>query len=113
MLGINNRNGNPALIKALLQSPQGQDLFLKRCNELFDTVLSEEHFLQVLDQLTDQIRSEMPADRERWGRSVSKWETEIQKLRDFVKDGKRINILKEDLKEYFSLSEAEMTQYFG
>jgi hypothetical protein len=110
---LSNRNGDPALIKALLQSPQGRDLFLKRCDELFDSVLSEEHFLQVLDGLTEQIRSEMPADRERWGRSVTKWETEMQKLRDFVKDGKRINILKADLKDYFGLSEDEMTKYFG
>lgn len=110
---LSNRNGDPALIKALLQSPQGRDLFLKRCDELFGSVLSEEHFLQVLDGLTEQIRSEMPADRERWGRSVTKWETEMQKLRDFVKDGKRINILKADLKDYFGLSEDEMTKYFG
>lgn len=110
---LSNRCGDPILIKALLQSPQGRDLFLKRCNELFDTVLSEEHFLQELDELTAQIRSEIPADRERWGRSVSKWETEMQKLRDFVKDGKRIKILKEDLKEYFGLSNDEMTEYFG
>ncbi len=110
---LSNRCGDPVLINALLQSPQGQDLFLKRCNELFDSVLSEEHFLQVLDQLTAQIRSEIPADRERWGRSVSKWEKEMQKLHDFVKDGKRIKILKEDLKERFGLSQDEMTRYFG
>jgi hypothetical protein len=110
---LSNRCGDPVLINALLQSPQGQDLFIKRCNELFDTVLSEEHFLQVLDQLTAQIHSEIPADRERWGRSVSKWEAEIQKIRDFVKDGKRIHILKENLKEHFGLSDNKMTQYFG
>ena len=110
---LSNRCGDPDLIQALLQNPQGRDLFLKRCDELFDTVLSEDHFLQVLDQLTDQIRSEIPADRERWGRSVSKWETEIQKIRDFVKDGKRIKILKQNLKEHFQLSEDEMSRYFG
>ena len=110
---LSNRCGDPVLINGLLQSPQGREMFLKRCDELFDTVLSEEHFLQVLDQLTEQIRPEMPADRERWGRSLSKWETEMQKLRDFVKDGKRIKILKENLKEHFGLSEAEMVKYFG
>lgn len=110
---LSNRCGDPVLINALLQSSQGQELFLKRCNELFDTVLSEEHFLQVLDQLTEQIRSEMPADRERWGRSVSKWNKEMQKLRDFVKGGKRIEVLKEDLKERFGLSQEDMTRYFG
>ena len=105
--------GDPVLIKALLKSPQGRDMFLKRCDELFDTVLSEEHFLQVLDGLTAQISSEIPADRDRWGCSVSEWEKEIQKLRDFVKDDRRIDILKEDLKAYFGLSADEMTQYFG
>lgn len=110
---LSNHCGDPVLIKALLQSAKGQDLFLKRCDELFDTVLSEEHFLQELDQLIAQIRSEIPADRERWGRSVSKWEAEIQKIRDFVKDGKRIEILKKNLQAHFSLSNDEMKQYFG
>ncbi len=110
---LNNRCGDPVLIKALLQSPQGREVFLKRCDELFDTVLSEEHFLQTLDQLTEQIRSEIPADRDRWGYSVTRWDKEIQKIRDFVKDGKRIAILKADLKTYFTLSDDEMTTYFG
>lgn len=110
---MNNRCGDPELINALLQSPQGRDQFLKRCDELFDTTLSQEHFLQVLDRLADQIRSEIPADRERWGRSVSKWEKEMQKIRDFVKDGKRIEVLKQDLQERFGLSEKEMIAYFG
>lgn len=110
---LSNRCGDPALINALLKSAKGQDLFLKRCDELFDTVLSEEHFLQVLEDLTAQISSEIPADRERWGRTVSKWEKEMQKLRDFVKDGKRIEILKNNLQEHFSLSDDKMKQYFG
>ena len=110
---LQNRCGEPELINALLESPQGRELFLKRCDELFDTVLSEKHFLQVLDQLTVQIAPEIPADRKRWNRSVSGWENEIQKIRDFVKDGKRIEILKENLQEHFSLSQDEMQQYFG
>lgn len=110
---LNDRCGDPALIKALLKSPQGRDQFLKRCDQLFDTVLSEAHFLEVLDQLTEQIRPEMAADRERWGYTAPHWEKEVQKLRDFVKDGRRITVLKQNFQEYFGLSEAEMTAYFG
>lgn len=110
---LTNKNGDNELINALLESSQGQDLFLKRCNELFNTVLSEEHFLKTLDQLIAQIEPEIPADRERWSRSVSRWEAEIQKLRDFVKDGKRVEILKEDLQERFGLTEDEINKYFG
>lgn len=110
---LKHSGGDPQLINALLQNPQGQDLFLLRCDELFDTVLSEEHFLQVLEDLVSQIRSEIPADRERWDRSVSKWEKEIQKLRDFVKDGRRVAILQEDLRDYFHLTKEDMQKYFG
>ena len=110
---LSNRCGDPVLIKALLQSSQGRDLFLKRCDELFDTVLSEEHFLQVLDGLLEQIRSEIPADRARWNRSADKWNAEIQELRNFVQDGKRIEILKTDLQNYFHLTPKEFTGYFG
>ena len=110
---LSNRCGDPELINALLESPKGRDLFLKRCDELFDSVLSEEHFLEVLNRLADQIRPEIPADRERWGRSVSRWETEMEKLREFVKDGKRIHVLKQNLQEHFHLSEAEMVKHFG
>ena len=110
---LNDRCGDPALIKALLKSQEGRDQFLKRCDQLFDTVLSEEHFLQVLDQITEQIAPEMPADRERWGYTMDRWEKEVQKLRDFVKDGRRIEVLKQNFQAYFGLSEAEMTAYFG
>ena len=110
---LSNKNGEPILIKALLKSPEGRDLFLKRCDELFDTVLSEAHFLQVLEELVAQIRSEVPADRARWGRSVDSWEKAIQTIRNFVKDGQRHEILKQDLKEYFGLSAEEMAAYFG
>ena len=110
---LSNKNGEPILIKALLKSPEGRDLFLKRCDELFDTVLSEAHFLQVLEELVAQIRSEVPADRARWGRSIDSWEKAIQTIRNFVKDGQRHEILKQDLKEYFGLSAEEMAAYFG
>jgi hypothetical protein len=110
---LNHKGGDPVLINALLESPQGQDLFLKRCDELFDTVLSEKHFLQVLEGLVDKIESEIPADRARWETPVSRWNKEIQKIRDFVKGGKRIAILKEDLRDRFHLTEEQMQQYFG
>jgi hypothetical protein len=110
---LNHKGGDPVLINALLESPQGQDLFLKRCDELFDTVLSEKHFLQVLEGLVDKIESEIPADRARWETPVSRWNKEIQKIRDFVKGGKRIAILKEDLRDRLHLTEEQMQQYFG
>ena len=110
---LNNRNGDPVLMKALLKSPQGRDRFLKRCSELYKTVLSAEHANKVLDGLVNQIKSEIPKDRARWGCSEERWNKEIQKIRNFFADGKRVAVLKADIKDYLNLSNAEMAKYFG
>ena len=110
---LSNRNGEPLLMKALLKSPQGRDRFLKRCNELYQTVFTEEHVNKVLDGLVSQIQSEMPRDRERWGCDPERWDKAIQTIRDFFADGKRLAIMKADIQDYFNLSNAEMAKYFG
>ena len=109
---LNNRNGEPILIKAVLSSPQGRDVFLKRCNELFNTTFEESHALGVIDGLVAQIESEIPADRARWNRSVTKWEGSVQHIRDFVSEGKRAEQMKRDIQQYFDLSDEQMQAYF-
>lgn len=110
---VNGRNGEPILIRAALASEKGQDVFLKRYAELLGTILNEEYFNQVIDQIVDAIESEVPRDRARWNRTVSRWEKSVQALRDYVNDGKRTNHVLADIEDYFDLSDAEMEYYFG
>ena len=55
----------------------------------------------------------MVLDRERWGYSYEKWLKNVQKLRDFDANGKRTKGYLDDLQDYFDLTDAEMTEYFG
>lgn len=110
---INGFNGEPILIRAALASEIGQDVFLKRYAELLGTILNEEYFNQVIDQIVGAIESEVPRDRARWNRTVSQWENYVQALRDYVKDGKRTQNVLADLKNHFALTNAEMEYYFG
>lgn len=110
---VNGKNGEPILIQAALASEKGQDVFLKRYAELMGTILNEEYFNQVIDQIVETIESEVPRDRERWNRTVDRWEKSVQALRDYVNDGKRTNHVLEDIRVYFHLSAAEMEAYFG
>lgn len=110
---LNDANGEPILIRAVLKSAEGRDAFLKRYAYLMSTVLNEKHINSVLDTICSQIESEVARDRARWGGSVSRWETEIERIRNYFKDGKRDQRVKDDIKTYFGLSDAQMKSYFG
>ena len=110
---VNGVNGEPILIRAALASKTGQDVFLKRYAELMGTILNEEYFNQVIDEIVAAIESEVPRDRERWNRTVAQWEKSVQALRDYVNHGKRDQHVLADLKMHFQLSQSEMEYYFG
>ena len=110
---INKFGAEEELMSAILRNKVGRDAFLKRYDELMDTILNEEYITAYLDELVASIESEIPADRERWGRTVSHWESEIERLYDYVRDGKRNRRVLNDLKEYFGLDSDDMAYYFG
>lgn len=108
-----DHNGEPILMSAVLRNPEGKDAFLKRYAELMGTILNETYINSVIDDILAQIGPEMPKDRERWGVSYTGWEERIRQLRDFVADGARNNRIIKDLKNYFSLTTAQVESYFG
>ncbi len=110
---LTSSGGDRALIRAVLQNDVGRDTFLRRYAELMGTVLNESYINSVIDSIVSQIASEMDRDRERWGRSVSGWESAVQLLRDFVADGARNQTVLADIQSYFSLTDAQMESYFG
>lgn len=110
---IKRSAGDQTLMLAVLKNPLGRDAFLKRYAYLMETVLNEDYIIESIDTLAGTIASEIPADRARWGQSVSGWEKAVQKLRDYVAEGKRDQNVLKDLKDYFDLSDEEMAAYFG
>lgn len=106
-------NGRHNLIRSLLTNPDFKDMFLKRCAELMKTTLNEKRVLEVLSEYEAQFRTELAADRKLYNRSISGWESSVQKIRDFVKDGLRQKNFLASIKSFFDLSDAEMKAYFG
>lgn len=101
-----------ALILAALKSSEGQDAFLRRYDALMDSILNETYITNYIDTLASTIESEVPRDRQRWGYTVKKWESSVEKLRAYVRDGARTANVLADLQEYFHLSDAQMAEYF-
>ena len=109
---VKNRN-TVIMLRKIIQSPNGKDAFLKRYAHLMDTFLNEEYITKEIDHWKSIIESEIPADRQRWGKTVSGWNSQIEKLYNYVKDGKRDKNVLRDIKSYFKLSDSQMKEYFG
>lgn len=104
-------NGEKRLIQGVLASEAGRDAFFKRYAYLMRTILNEEYINAHMDEIIEPLLSEMPQDRERWKRTMSAWEGRIEELREFPIGREKVVI--KDMKDYFSLSDAETEYYFG
>ena len=110
---LDDYGGDALLIDAVLQSEEGQHLFLSRYAYMLNTVLNEEYVSQCLDGILEMIESEMPRDRERWGKSMSGWEDHIKYIRKYIRDDTLHKSILNDLKSRFDLTKEEMEFYFG
>lgn len=110
---IKTYGGERELMLAVLASEEGQDAFLKRYAQLMQSVLNETYITAYIDSLASEIRDEIEADRTRWGKTVAQWESAVERLYAYVRNGKRNKVVIADLQNYFALSDAEMANYFG
>ena len=96
----------------LMENPVFKNTFIERYAELLNSTFMTEHMLALLDSMTEQIRSEMPRQIERWGgpSSLKSWENNVAVLRRITseKRGRMLIILQES----FSISDARMRELF-
>lgn len=106
-------DGNHVLAWQITHSKRGRDAFLKRVNYLMDTILNEEYITKEIDSWKALLEPEIAQERSRWGGSVNGWNSSLNVLYNYVKDGKREKAVLADLKSMFGLSDAQMKEYFG
>ena len=123
--GVNRAIDN-TLIRKLLENPQMQDKFLRRFGQIFQKLTTEVMLAQI-DECYNLLRPEMIMHFERWAsynlKSISSeqpqtvdgamryWNTRVNRLKNVAK--KRPTNCWNQVKEWFSLSDAQMTEYFG
>ncbi len=106
-------NGCHTLILSLLKNDDFKEMFIKRYAELMNGPLSDENINKYIDKFENQFKSEAEADRAKYNRSVKSWQENVQKLRDFIGNGKRKEQVLKSIKSYFGLSETDMSKYFS
>ena len=96
----------------MMQNAQFRQQFLTRLGEALRGPLSDENVLSVIDDYANLLDPEIPRERARWSGSYDSWAAQVDKLRNFVKNGHQADIL-ESLRGYIGLTPEEEALYFN
>lgn len=123
--GVGNQFDNTLIVK-LMENAQMRDKFLRRFGEIFQQLTTQVMLTQI-DACYDLLAPEMNMHFERWASSNLKsissdqpltvdgclryWNIRVDRLRNVAK--KRPTYCWDQVKEWFSLSDAQMQSYFG
>jgi len=97
------------LLIRLMKNKTFKEHFLRRVAWVVNNVWTAEHVTQQVDALQALLQPDIKRECARWGGSVSKWESNLQALRNFA--DRRTAYFLADLQDYFGLSKAQMRAY--
>ncbi len=104
-------SGTADIARALLKNATFKDEFLKRLDAQMDTVYNYDNICKYIDGFIEELKNEMPANYEKWGGTMGRWSSYINKLKDFLKT--RNEEVINQTASYFGLSSSEKEAYFG
>ncbi len=73
-------------LKLQEESPVFRQLYYSRQADLQNTVYSCENMISTLDRMVAVIQPEMPRQIQRWGGSMDQWESNVNRLKDFINE---------------------------
>ena len=89
-------------LKLQEESPIFKQLYYSRQADLQNTVYSCENMISTLDRMLAVIEPEMPRQIARWGGSMSEWQSNVTRLKDFI--GARCELFDEGMTGCFELT---------
>ncbi|MBK7409834.1 MAG: CotH kinase family protein [Saprospirales bacterium] len=78
--------GHVDLIISLMENEEFHSLYVNRYADLYNSYLSCEYMIALLDTLVGRIEPEMPKHIAKWGGNMTEWLTNVQKIRDFINE---------------------------
>ncbi len=103
----------PTILWGLLNNADFKEQLIARYAEVYNTVLSNQHVLEKIDELAAIVEPEVARDRERWGLELEKWYEEVEALRRFVIDNDYEQLCLDNFCRNVGVSDEQRAQYFG
>lgn len=100
--GSSDPEGHVKVLNRLLQNPGFKQYYISRYADLLNTAFNPSNMIPILDSMADLIAPEMQKHCGRWGGSVSQWNENVQKIRNFVNT--RYTVVSSGIKECYSVT---------
>ncbi|GAB1417652.1 hypothetical protein MASR2M12_04170 [Bacteroidales bacterium] len=97
------------LFNRLRQNAEFDNYYKSRYIDLYNSVFKPENMIAYLDEIAGKMEPEMQKHMQRWGGTVAKWQSNVQKIRNFI--NARYNFLPEGLKSCMNLSGSYQYQF--
>jgi hypothetical protein len=102
---MDSTKAGSTLFNGLLKYKPWRDKFIERFAWALEEIYQPDHVIEVIDKIAEMVRSEMPAEREKFGGSMKGWENTLESMKNFAR--KRGANVVQQLKGTFSLSEEQ------
>ena len=77
-------NGHIRILNKLMDNEEFRQMYLSRYLDMINTYFSCDSMLAHLETFVQTIASEIPQHTTRWGGSLTEWEQNVEKLRNFI-----------------------------
>ncbi len=109
--GMSRFNVSTVLMRNLMRNAGFRATFLQRIKLNMETIWNENNVSTNLEMFYKKMQPEMPRDHARWGITMADWESDVNLLRDYVRQ--RTGYLMDQTKAFFNLSNAQFYALFG
>lgn len=90
------------MLNELLENEEFYNYYVNRYIDLYNTAFRPDYMIPYLDTIESLMLPEMPYHVARWGGSVAQWQTNVQKIRNFINN--RHNYLPQGLSDCYNLN---------
>ncbi len=90
------------ILNALKDNAEFNEYYVSRYIDLLNTVYRPDTMINFLDSIENYVLPEMQAHCDRWGGSVAEWQTNVQKIRNFINT--RYSVIPEGLNNCYDLN---------
>jgi len=94
--------GHISVLNKLRTNAEFDQYYISRYIDLLNTTFNNGYMINLLDSMSAIIATEMPAHTARWGGTTIKWQSNVQKIRNFVTT--RNTIIDAGLRECYNLT---------
>ncbi|HTJ51164.1 MAG TPA: CotH kinase family protein, partial [Cyclobacteriaceae bacterium] len=90
-------------IRLVLQNPEFRTRFIQTLTTAMSTTFKPDRVIKYINDFQAPLKAEMPYHKQRWGGTMSDWEAEVQRLRDFAV--LRNDFMQQYTADFFGLTE--------